>query len=180
MIFDLKNPLGKKLTIKSKSTQRHLYDFFVLDCLQQLLHSTSWSFILFVCCWPWLLAVLSAESIIEIELSRWDFNLSLVLRSLSVSQQTTLSADESPSFFPEFFHRFFYNSMKKWTNVELSKQETWLNWGKNLFHIDKKRRFKRKQLSDEVSKTVVSSKNGGRWEKFQSKTSHVSRIWRGL
>ena len=89
---------------------------------------------LFVCCWPWLLAVLSAESmaesIIEIELSRWDFNLSLVLRSLSVSQQTTLSADESPSFFPEFFHRFFYNSMKKWTNVELSncrnKKHGWI------------------------------------------------------
>ena len=51
---------------------------------------------------------------------------------------------------------------------------------KKLFHIDKKRRFKRKQLSDAVSKTVVSSKNGDRWEKFQSKTSHVSRIWRGL
>ena len=33
---------------------------------------------------------------------------------------------------------------------------------KKLFHIDEKRRFKRKQLSDEVSKTVVSSKNGGR------------------
>ena len=33
---------------------------------------------------------------------------------------------------------------------------------KKLYHIDKKIRFKRKQLSDEVSKTVVSSKNGGR------------------
>ena len=33
---------------------------------------------------------------------------------------------------------------------------------KKLFHIDKKRKLKKKQLSDEVSKTVVSSKNGGR------------------
>ena len=137
MIFDLKNPLGKTLTI-SKSAQRHLYDFFcpwLFTTTFVIQQAEAW---LFVCCWPWLLAVLSAESIIELELSRWDFSLSLVLRSLSVSQQTTLSADESPPFFPEFFHRFFYNSMKKWTDVELSKQETWLNWGKNYFTSTRK------------------------------------------
>ena len=149
-------------------------------------HSTSCSSAawLFVCCWPWLLAVLSTESIIDIELSRWDFSLSLVLCSLS--QQTTLSADESPPFFPEVFHRFdFFIIQWEEINEEMNgcrivEARNMAELRKKLFHIDKKRRFKRKQLSDEVSKTVVSSKNGGRWEKFQSKTSHVSRIWRGL
>ena len=59
-----------------------------------------------------------------------------------------------------------------------NKKHGWIEEKKFSHRQEKK--IQKKTIIDEVSKTVVSSKNGGRWEKFQSKTSHVSRIWRGL
>ena len=68
-----------------------------------------------------------------------------------------MSADESPPFFPEI-----EEINEEMNGCRIVETRNMAQLRKKLFHIHKKRRFKRKQLSDEVSKTVVSSKNGDR------------------
>ena len=146
MIFDLKNPLGKTLTI-SKSAQRHLYDFFCPWLFTTTFviqpHSTSWSLIV---CLLLTVALGCAERWEHhwdrAEPLRFQFKFSFMLALTT----NNIISWRKPTIFSRIFPsiRFFYNSMRRnqWRNARMlncrSKKHGWIE-EKIISHRQKKK-----------------------------------------